>query len=139
MKNNLKTGIYIMAFALAGIFFQISCSNSNDSTDLTTTVNEKIVYVKKDFPNTGEQSIWTVNLDGTNQTQIPITLPSNVKFYSVYGTAEHSTARLSQDGQVVLFTIQKTGAGGTSIYSCNIDGTNLQEGVALGSGVGVFL
>ena len=137
MKNLLKSTLYLFVFAIAGILFQISCSNSDDTNAVINP--EKIIYVKKDFPTSGQQSIWTVNIDGSNPTQIPITLPTNLKFYITYGSGEHSTARLSQDGQTVLFTLQNTGTGETYIYSCNIDGTNLQEVVAFDTGVGVFL
>ena len=142
MKNFLKTSIYVLAFALAGVFFQISCSNADEETlsnNANNTTTEKFVFVKKDFADTQEQSIWICDLDGSNLSQIPITLPANIIFYKIYGSGDHSTAKLSPDGQTVLFTVQKLVTAETYIYSCNIDGTNLQEIVALDASHGVFL
>jgi hypothetical protein len=138
MKNIIKTVIYITAFTLGGIFFQLSCSNSNDSAPMNNNF-EKFVYVKKNFPNIGEQSIWISNIDGSNQAEIPIILPSDLSLYSMYTSAEHSSVKLSQDGQILLFTVQKNTTNETYIYSCNIDGTNLQELSAFEGNVGVFL
>jgi len=140
MKNTFRTGLYILAFALAGIFFQISCSNSDDSalvknTDLTT---EKFVFVNKDFPDTNDQSIWIANFDGSELTQIPIALPSGLKLYTIYSSGEHSTVKLSKDQLTILFTVQNA-TNNTFIYSCNIDGSNLQEVAAFDQNVGVFL
>jgi len=135
MRNVLKTSFYVLIFAVAGIFFQISCSNSDDAASPST---EQFVFVKKDFPTTGEQSIWISNVDGTGQTQIPITLPSGFAFYSIYGSGEHSTARLTQAG-LVLFTAQKSATNESYIYSCETDGSNVQQVAAFDPNTGVFL
>ncbi len=135
MKDIFKTGLYIMAFAFAGIFFQISCSNSDESARTSDT--EKFVFVKKDFPVTGGQSIWIANIDGSDKTQIPITLPPNVTFYSIYSSGEHSSAKLVNDGQTVLFTAQSGSV--PYIYSCNVDGTDLQQLAEFDANTGVFL
>jgi len=142
MKNTFKTGLYVMAFALAGIFFQISCSNSDDSAvvnnEQSLTSSEKFVFVKKDFPTTNDQSIWIANFDGSDLTQIPVALPSGLKLYTIYSSGEHSTVKLSKDDLTVLFTVQN-GSGKTFIYSCNIDGSNLQEVAEFDQNIGVFL
>ena len=139
MKHIFKTGLYVTAFALAGILFQISCSNSDsEAPQNTPNTTEKFVFVKKQFGSSDQQSIWISNLDGTGLSQIPITLPSGLFFYSIYGSFEHSTAKLSQDEQRVIFTLQNS-ANATFIYSCNIDGTDLQEVAAFASNDGIFL
>lgn len=141
MKNFLKTSMYILAFAVAGVFFQISCSNSDEATfnNSNNSSTEKIVFVKKDFSVTDGQSIWICDLDGSNLAQVPITLPAGMNFYKINGSADHSTTKLSQDGQTLLFTVQKTVTGETYIYSCGLDGTNLQQVVAIDADHGVFL
>lgn len=139
MKNLFRTSIYLLAFVFAGILFQISCSNSDDATIQNNSITEKFVFVKKDFPGTGEQSIWISDLDGSNQAQIPISLPSDLTFYNIYSSGEHTTTKLSQDGSKVLFTVQKIASRETYIYSCDIDGSNLQELVSSGSDTGIFL
>lgn len=123
MKNLLKSTLYLFVFALAGILFQISCSNSDENTlsNNSNTVNlGKIVYFHLENNNRG---IWTCNYDGSNATQIPISLPTNITFSMENGDPR---PRLSPDGQKVFFIVQTTTTTGASIYSCNIDGTNLQ-------------
>lgn len=137
MKNFLKTTLYIFVFATAGILFQLSCSNSDSQA--SNNIGEKFVYVKKEFPLPSEQqSIWICNIDGSENTQIPITLPPGMKFYSIYFSGEHSSVKLSQDEQKIIFTLQSN-SGVPSIFSCNIDGSNLQEVLSFNQGEGIFL
>jgi hypothetical protein len=122
MKNFFKTTLYLFAFALAGILFQISCSNSdseNENNSVNSTPIQKIVFAKR-APS--DWQIWTCNYDGTNLTQIPINLPPNVVFnFSNLQT----NVRLSPDGQKVFFVCLDNNAGYV-IYSCDINGSNLQ-------------
>ncbi|MFT3796072.1 TolB family protein [Flavobacterium sp.] len=127
MKNFLKTSCYVIVFAVAGVLFQISCSNSDDtnatnSPQALPQATNKLIYVKWD---TSGQSIWTCDSDGSNQTQIPITLPAGIQFNTSNGDAN---PRLSQDGQKVFFVVYT--ATTNAIYSCDIDGSNIQEIVA---------
>ena len=137
MKNLLRSTLYLAVFAFAGILFQISCSNTAEQS-LSVNQTGKIVFTKWE---TSGQSIWTCNYDGSNPTQIPISLPANISFSNVNGNAD---AKLSPDGQKIFFnTIDSSGgaAGYTGIYSCDIDGTNLipvvtsvvNTGVTIGS------
>jgi len=119
MKNFFRTSLYFFAFAIAGVMFQIACSNADDSSSPNAQVN-KIIYTKWD---TSGQSIWTCNYDGSNQTQIPISLPPNTQFNTSNGDANPT---LSPDGMKVFFVLNN-GSGGNSIYSCDIDGSNVQE------------
>lgn len=122
MKNFFKTTLYLFAFALAGILFQISCSNSENSTPQNTNNQlNKIIYSKQVG---SEIQIWTCNYDGTNQTQIPIALPANL---IVNNNNSQATPRLSPDGQTVFFVALNTSTSLWSVYSCNISGNNLQE------------
>jgi hypothetical protein len=122
MKNLLRTSLYLTVFALAGILFQISCSNSDNQTLSTnSTPIGKIVFAKR--PANSDWQIWTCNYDGTNLTQIPITLPSNVVFnYS----QQQTNVQLSPDGQKVFFVTIDNNTNAYVIYSCSIDGSNLQ-------------
>jgi Tol biopolymer transport system component len=121
MKNFFKTSIYIFAFAFTGIMFQIACSNSENSTAIIPS--NKIVFTQL---NTSGQSIWICNGDGSNLTQIPITLPANFQLNLSNGMA---SPRLSPDGLKVYFVVNDLSGSVARglIYSCNIDGTNLQE------------
>ncbi|WP_298303963.1 hypothetical protein [Flavobacterium sp.] len=129
MKNLLRSTLYLSVFALAGILFQISCSNSdNDNKTQSTSQINKIVYLKN---IASSLQIWTCNYDGTSQSQIPINLPTNV---SISYVNQGASPRLSPDGLKVFFitiTNPTSGASYGSIYSCNIDGTNVQEVVAI--------
>jgi len=120
MKNFIRTSLYLGVFALAGIIFQVSCSSS-DAAQAPTDINQigKIVYAKEEVPVT----LWTCNYDGSEQTQIPVTLPANVEI-SISSWSKHP--RVSPDGQTVFFAADNTSTFEKYIYSCNIDGTNPQ-------------
>ena len=121
MKPFFKTSIYIFAFAFAGILFQIACSNSDDSKQILTQTG-KVIYFKIHL---GElQELWTCDYDGTNQSEVPVVLPSNLSFSG--GNSNSASAKISPDGQKAFFIVSDNTTGGLSIYSCDIDGSNLQ-------------
>jgi len=138
MKNFFKKSLYLTAFIVAGIVFQISCSNSDDQIfpNNTPPAVGKIIYVKR---IASAQSIWVCNTDGSNQTQIPITLPANVTFYGRMGSADYTTARLSPDGQTITFTVIVIPGFLSSIYACNIDGSNVHEVVPIEADTAVYI
>ena len=71
MKSYLTKIIYVAAFAIAGILFQISCSNSeNTAAPNNVAATGKVIYSK--WTNSSTQTIWTCDYDGSNQNQIPI-------------------------------------------------------------------
>ncbi|WP_396159513.1 TolB family protein [Flavobacterium sp.] len=123
MKNLLKSTLYLFVFALAGILFQISCSNSDDQNENSNNSQmNKIVYVKRVGLN---KELWVSNYDGTNQTQIIVNFPANVNFSYV---SNGTNPRISPDGQKLFFVgVNSSGTSYAAIYSCNIDGSNLQE------------
>ena len=120
MRNFLKTTLYVTVFAVAGVLFQISCSNSDDSNLINST--DKLVFTQL---NQDGQSIWTCDGDGSNLSQIPISLPAGMQLNMTNGNA---TPKLSADNTKVYFVVNDL--TGTfiegKIYSCNIDGSNLQ-------------
>ncbi|WP_298223880.1 hypothetical protein [Flavobacterium sp.] len=126
MKNLFKTTLYVCVFALAGILFQISCSNS-DNASKAIVPSSKILYTQYDSVN--GFAIWYCNLDGTNPTQIPITLPTGTTYQNANSNA---FVRFSPDGQKVLFVVNySNGSTYTNkIFSCNLDGTELQPVIA---------
>ena len=121
MKNLLKSTLYLFVFALAGILFQISCSNS-DNTNQTQNTSQlnKIIYSKQVG---ADIQIWTCNYDGSSQTQIPIALPTDV---IVNNNNSQATPRLSPDGQSVFFVGLNSTTSLYAVYSCDITGNNLQ-------------
>ena len=122
MKNLLKSTLYLTVFALAGILFQISCSNSENNLSPTSSNQlNKVIYSKQVG---AEIQIWTCNYDGSSQTQIQIALPTNV---IVNNNNTQATPRLSPDGLYVFFVAQNITTSSYSVYSCDITGNNLQE------------
>jgi hypothetical protein len=88
----------------------------------------KIIFSKLLYSSSGSYlgvEVWTANYDGTAQTKVNISLPSGIVF------SEGMTPKLSPNGQKVFFTAGpplssgSTIAGVTSMYSCNIDGSNI--------------
>ncbi|WP_309640687.1 hypothetical protein [Flavobacterium sp.] len=121
MKNLLKTTLYVSVFALAGIFFQISCSN--DSNDRSSLVTVKLIYTRQTSGN--QPQIWTSNYDGTNQVQIPINFPADVAPSTM--NDNRSSVKVSPDGQKIFFVGFNSTTQLTCICSCNIDGSNFQQ------------
>ncbi len=121
MKNLLRSTLYLCVFALAGIVFQISCSNSERQAATTTPFQNKIIFTN--LVGNGNQTFWTCNYDGSNLTQIPITLPAGVNYYTASG---NSDAKISPDGQKVFIKVMNYNNNNTEIYSCDINGANFQ-------------
>jgi Tol biopolymer transport system component len=138
MKNLLRTSLYLTVFALAGILFQISCSADSNVTNAAPL--GKIVYTKR---VNGQLQIWTCSYDGSNQAQIPITLPTNVSYNfflastTSSGFADCTYVKLSPDGQKVFFATVTDPFQANyhfSIYSCDLSGNNLTEILTQASG-----
>lgn len=118
MKNILKSTLYLAVFAMAGVLFQISCSNSDlEAKAQLSTTTGKLIYYK----STGglQNGIWTCNYDGSDETQVPITLPANVFFSG-------DTVKISPDGQKIFFFAGSSVSNVTWVYSCDLNGNNLQ-------------
>ena len=124
MKSFLKSGLYVFTFAIAGILFQLACSNSDDVNFVSTSELGNLVYEKQSA--TGS-AIYISNYDGTNEVQVPITLPSNLHFSTLNGNG--AQPRMSPSGTKLFFLLSDDNDTtiSSSIYSCDIDGTNLQE------------
>jgi len=72
----------------------------------------KILF-QKGYP---DLTLWTANLDGTDQQQINITLPNNL------APAGGSAIIMSHDATTIFFAT--LGGAGAGIYSCSINGGN---------------
>ena len=135
MKNLLKTTLYLSVFALAGILFQISCSNSENRTlSQNSTPIGKLIYYKNLFSGAGNQ-IFTSNYNGSSETLVNVTLPSGVLID--LNTPEDLQLRMSPDGQKIFFIGVNTTTNFKILYSCDITGANLNEVIAL-NGTGNF-
>ena len=135
MKNLLKSTLYLSVFALAGILFQISCSNSENQSSFTSLPPSlgKIIYFKRLNTSYG-YSIYTRDYDGTNESLVNVTLPSGVGIS--YDALDLPQLRISPDGQTVFFVAINSTSFKT-LYSCDITGANLTEVISL-NGTGDF-
>ena len=127
MKKIFKTSLYLFVFAIAGIMFQVACSNSDSVNSIQNT--GKLVYLKQTSGTPIE--LWSTNYDGSSQTQIPIVLPANVEFSSI--NSNRSSVKISPDGQKIFFIAFNNSTNISSIYTCDFSGNNLQEIVSSGS------
>jgi hypothetical protein len=69
--------------------------------------------------NTNTTEFWTAKHDGTDNKQIPISLPSGLKISSQSGV-------LTPNGQTLIFTVRDL-SNVKYIYSISIDGSNLKK------------
>jgi hypothetical protein len=123
MKKILKSSIVLFMFSFAMLLFQMSCKK--DATAQTTTTGltqlNKIIYLRTLSVSAAE--IWTANYDGTSQTKVNINIAS---LPTAIGN-HISNPVLSPTGQTVFFVGLDTTTYLNHIYSCNINGSNVQK------------
>ncbi|MBL7887327.1 MAG: hypothetical protein JNJ52_11300 [Flavobacterium sp.] len=123
MKNFIKKVSYLALFIVSGIVFQISCSNSEDNLTENTQSN-KILFYRSNATGNG---FYLSDYDGSNEVHIPVTLPTG-SFITTTTVSPH----LSPDGTKFFFVVIDSANNSQDIYSCNVDGTNLQQVVTSG-------
>lgn len=124
MKKLLMGTLVLTLFAISFSLVQISCSKTNAQTSSVNLVQlNKVAYARS--ISGSDVQIWTVNYDGSNDTQIPVVLPATVH---ISNDQTSFGIKLSPDGQKLFFIGYDTSTTpySTSIYSCNIDGSNVQ-------------
>ena len=122
MKKLLMGAIVLFIFSSSILFLQTSCSKTQAQlNNNSVTQIGKIAFYKK-WSTAAE--IWTANYDGTNASQVPLTLPANV---TIDGNCCTASLSVSPDGQKLFFSALNTSSGSsiTELYSCNINGSNL--------------
>lgn len=118
MKNLLLSSIVLFLFSASIMLFQISCQKQVNANPNQITQQNKFVYAKLNATT----DIWTINIcniDGTNNTVVPISLPSGVKF--------NGDVAINPDGSKVIFSTRNIGTDTGQLYSCNIDGSGLTK------------
>jgi hypothetical protein len=118
MKKILMSSVVLTVFSISILIFQMSCkkdANAQTGSNVPTQLN-KIIYTKRLTSTTAE--IWIANYDGTNQTKVNIVVPAGIML---------ANARLSPDGQTIFFEGVNTSTFLNDIYSCKIDGSNVQK------------
>ena len=132
MKKLLFGSIVLFMFSISLTLFQISCSKQTNAQTRTTSATQlnKVVYSQQNA--VGIMQIWTANYDGTNQAQVPVVLPANIYIDS---RIPQEAVRLSPDGLTIFFVggNATTPAAQSSIYACNIDGSNCRLVIPAGS------
>lgn len=121
MKKLLLGSAALLIFAISLMIFQISCKKEAVAQSPATGITQqnKILY-QKYIAATSTSEIWISNYDGSNNHKVNIALPANLRI--------RQESRLSPDGQKIFF-----GAGTATapynfyIYSCNVDGSNVQQ------------
>jgi len=111
-QTDIDTGFY---FFKGTIWNNLTNNNSN--------IANLIVYTKR-LPSSGPDEIWKANIDGTNQQQILVSLP-NQFVLSVNG--DGGQIRITSDKQKIVFKGRNLTTDTISLFSCNLDGTNVQK------------
>ena len=123
MKKLLLSSACLLIFAISILLIQISCSKTDaqmrptDNTTIGKIVFGRIVA--------GQFEIWSANYDGSNASKIQIDLPQDVYLVS---NVDSKGVKVSPDGQKLFFIAATTvnNYQRSSVYSCNLDGTNAQ-------------
>ena len=122
MKKILMGSIVLTALSMSIIAFQLSCSKTaNAQTGTTSLTQLNLVLYSKVASGSPGETFWTCNLDGSNQKQIPIVVPT--------GLSISGQARLTPDGKTIVLEMIDFASGYDHVYlySCSIDGTNLKK------------
>lgn len=95
MKNLLLGAIVLLIFSLSLLIIQSSCSKSEARPPSVLNQLDKLIY------KTDDRKLWICNYDGSNATQINLTLPSGVVVDWNY---PRFSIKLSPDGQRIFFS-----------------------------------
>ena len=118
MKKLLLSSIVLLLFSFSILLFQVSCQKeANANTNNITQLN-KIVYIKEIDGSPERTELWISDIDGNNQTKIPVTFPFDYQFSSI---------SLTTDGSKVIFSVVNDTTRNGYIYSCKTDGSNLTK------------
>lgn len=133
MKRLIQASLFLLACSAFIIASQISCKKSSAQTT-TSAPNGGLILLAKSVqvpgtPSTdtgvvSQTTVWVeqyslANLDGSNFHQIPITPPA--------GLFVGGSAHLTHNGQTLVFQMFSQNQTIQAIYSCAIDGSNLQK------------
>ena len=121
-KKLLIASAALTIFALAMIFFQLSCKKSANAQNNSATASQINKLIFKRITSSNSREIWTSNYDGSNANRINILLPNGIVF------SDDMSPKLSPDGQKVFFeagTSNQTKISG-DLYVCNVDGTGVR-------------
>lgn len=105
-----------------------SCSKSDDKNPVITDPPAKVAQVlyRTSTDNSETNQLWSVNVDGTNNHQINVALPSG------WGLMDEDMTEVAKDEKTMVVLAYKPGDGGNAdldryaIFKCNIDGSNAQ-------------
>jgi Tol biopolymer transport system component len=124
MKKIFVGSIVLLFFSLAMILFQFSCSKNGFAGTENTVQQNKILYYTQSTAVNGYGEVWTANYDGSNAKKVALTLPAGLTLSTDGGP------RLSPDCKTIFLVLRETISQSDirfHIYSCNIDGSNLQR------------
>lgn len=134
MKKLLLSTVALLAFSLSIIIFQASCkkeANASTTTTNQSTQQNKILFLKDVYGGNvsgnkyDSAELWSANNDGSSQQRINVALPTG------YVIVLQQTVKLSPDGKTIFFDAFSPGNNYPdtttpwSIYSCNLDGSNV--------------
>ncbi|WP_442589216.1 DUF5050 domain-containing protein [Pedobacter sp. AW31-3R] len=86
------------------------------TTGLQAVVNNNFVLYTQ-YPSSLE--LWSVNLDGSNNHKINIALPAGISL------EEEELAKVTTDGNTIIFIGTNISSGANIIYKCNLDGSGV--------------
>ncbi|MFN8266974.1 MAG: hypothetical protein U0T31_03130 [Chitinophagales bacterium] len=106
------------------MLFQISCQKQVNANPNQVTQQNKLAYIKN--PSGSTYEVWTCNLDGTNQTKVPITFPSGLSL-------ENGEVTITPDGSKIVLGLRGFSPNVKYIYTCNLDGSSMTKIVGDGT------
>lgn len=112
MKKVLLSSITLFLFSASIMMFQISCQKEANARISESPT--RIVFAKG---NGSTLEIWYCNSDGSGMNELNITTTFD-KIYRVIETPVDNK---------IFFTARETSTVNPNLYSCNLDGSNVQK------------
>lgn len=113
----------ILSASVCAVIFVTGCKKNNASSGPVNIITfpaqqNKIVYL--DYLNGPDTyTLWTANYDGLDAQQVNIAMPANVKLGG-------GPPKISPDDKKIYFNGLSTVSYISSVYSCDMDGSNVQ-------------
>lgn len=117
MKKLFLSTVALLLFSASVLLFQLSCKKDATAQSNSKQQIGKILYLEE-LDGGRRADIWIANYDGSNATKVNYLIPQELS------EARGLSARLSPDGKTVF--IQFTD-NQNSIYSCNVDGSDMKR------------
>lgn len=115
-------GSNLRRVASAGLGFDFEVRTAAGVNNLSVFDSSYIFFSREPVPD--QHQIWRINLDGTNEQMLNITLPGD---YMLNVDSDGGQITVLKSRRKILFKARSNNFGYSSLFTCSYDGTNVQK------------